>query len=306
VQALSRGLAARGHSVDIIHCVDSYRALAAAVPSAPELEPAGITRHALRSPFGILSPMATQQTGQPLLKSAQILRILASKSFDVILFHNVSLVGGPGVLGLGRAIKLYTLHEHWLLCPMHTLFRDQSEVCTGKRCVSCSLRYKRPPQWWRYTGLMDRNLAHVDRFLAPTEFTREIHVKSGLPMRDVRLLESFYQPGEQQEEGVPAQKFFLFAGRLEKLRGVSDLIEAIRPYRDAGLVIAGEGAELARLQDMARGCDHIRFLGRIGQERQTEPGLREELGAAGRKTWRERWTLDAHLSEYMDMIGELR
>ena len=35
VQALSRGLAARGHSVDIIHCVDSYQSLAASAPCDP-------------------------------------------------------------------------------------------------------------------------------------------------------------------------------------------------------------------------------------------------------------------------------
>ncbi len=377
VQALSRGLAGRGHSVDVVHCVDSYESLAASAPGDREIEPAGVTVHPLRSSFGILSPLATQQTGRPLLKSAQILRILNSKRFDVIHFHNVSLVGGPGLLRLGKAIKLYTLHEHWLLCPMHTLFRDQVELCTGKRCISCSLRYKRPPQWWRYTGLLNRSLQEVDLFLAPTEFTREIHRKSGLPMRDIRVLENFHQPCEQpyeqREEEMPTRKFFLFVGRLEKLKGVSDLIEAIRPNREAGLVIAGDGAELEPLRAMAGGCDHIRFVGRIGQDRlarlyreaiavvipslayevfalvmleafaqgtpviarnrgslaeivhrsqggilfddveglrraltlmRTSPGLREKLGAAGRRTWRERWTLDAHLSKYMGMIGE--
>lgn len=46
------------------------------------------------APFGILSPLATQQTGFPLFKAASIRKIL-KKPFDVIHYHNISLVGGP-------------------------------------------------------------------------------------------------------------------------------------------------------------------------------------------------------------------
>src|SRR6202043_2357264 len=52
VEALSRGLAEQGHEVDVIHCLDSYRALARATPreaaagglaqAAPAAPPAGV------------------------------------------------------------------------------------------------------------------------------------------------------------------------------------------------------------------------------------------------------------------------
>jgi glycosyltransferase involved in cell wall biosynthesis len=268
VQALSRALAARGHAVDVIHCVDSYRALAPPghSQSTPDTEVDGVTVHALRSPFGILSPLATQQSGHPTFKSAEIRRILASAPFDVIHFHNVSLIGGPGVLGYGDAVKLYTIHEHWLLCPMHTLFRNNRELCTEKHCLSCSLHYKRPPQLWRYGGLLARAVTKVDAFLAPTEFTRQIHVGSGLPMR-IRVLGNFHEPVEETGGPAPARPYFLYAGRLEKLKNVDGLIEVFRTYRDADLVIAGDGAEAQRLRALAGGCDHIRFLGQIERSR---------------------------------------
>jgi len=267
VRSLSRALAARGHQVDVIHCLDSYRALMPGhVESAAAREPDGVTVHGLRSPFGILSPLATQQCGRPVFKSAEINRILGSACFDVIHFHNISLIGGPGVLQYGDALKLYTIHEHWLLCPMHTLFRDNRELCTRKTCFSCALHYQRPPQLWRYGSLLAESVTHLDAFLAPTEFTRQIHLASGLPMR-IRVLGNFHDQLEKLSVPIPPRPFFLYAGRLEKLKGVEDLIELFRTYPDADLWIAGEGADGPRLRALAQGSDHIRFLGQIEQSR---------------------------------------
>ena len=276
VEALSRGLAEQGHEVDVIHCLDSYRALAPRAPAGRAVPAAGVHVHRLRSPFGILSPLATQQTGRPWLKAAQLRRLLDAKPFDVIHFHNVSLIGGPAVLGYGSALKLYTIHEHWLLCPMHTLFRDNREPCTEKRCFSCSLRYARPPQLWRYGRLMARSVEHVDLFLAPTEFTRAIHLASGLPLR-IAVLESFHQPdphpdpaaAERSAALVPAppRPYFLYAGRLERIKGVAALIAAFRAHRAADLLIAGVGSEAGALAAMAAGCDNIRFLGNVSRDR---------------------------------------
>ena len=42
------------------------------------------------------------------------------------------------VVELGDGIKLYTAHEHWLVCPMHVLWRHGRELCTGRQCLRCS------------------------------------------------------------------------------------------------------------------------------------------------------------------------
>ena len=85
-----------------------------------------VRRHELRSGLGWLSPLLTQQTGHPLLKGAKIRRLLRDHDYDVIHYHNTSLLG-PAVLAMDtpakRAVKLYTTHEHWLVCPMHVLWK---------------------------------------------------------------------------------------------------------------------------------------------------------------------------------------
>ena len=74
-------------------------------------------------------------------------RIMGNGNFDVIHFHNVSLIGGPGLLKYGHGIKLYTMHEYWLVCPTHVLFKFNRAACTQTHCFFCGLTYKRPPQW---------------------------------------------------------------------------------------------------------------------------------------------------------------
>ena len=63
------------------------------------------------------------QSGRPGLYGRRIRQIFRENEYDVIHFHNISLAGGPGVLSHGNGIKLYSAHEHWLVCPTHVLWR---------------------------------------------------------------------------------------------------------------------------------------------------------------------------------------
>src|ERR1044071_8433703 len=87
-----------------------------AEPPVTFVEHPNVVRHELRSPFRILSPLLTQQTGRPLLKAKSIGEVLRARAYDVIHFHNISLLG-PTILSMlpprGQAVKMYTSHEHW-------------------------------------------------------------------------------------------------------------------------------------------------------------------------------------------------
>src|SRR5712692_26815 len=76
VHRLSNELARDGHRVDVIHCRDAYRLMAGKEPACGYDDHPNVTVHGLKSPFGFLSPLATQQTGLPLFKSKAIRRIL--------------------------------------------------------------------------------------------------------------------------------------------------------------------------------------------------------------------------------------
>ncbi len=76
VHALANELGRRGHHIDVIHCRDAYRSLAGRDPAKSYADHANVRVHGLSSSYGFLSPLATQQTGFPLFKSARIRQIL--------------------------------------------------------------------------------------------------------------------------------------------------------------------------------------------------------------------------------------
>jgi glycosyltransferase involved in cell wall biosynthesis len=274
VHRLSNELARRGHQVDVIHCIDAYRLLARQEPAKTYDDHPHVTVHGLKSRFGFLSPLATQQMGFPFFKSARIQQIL-DKGFDVIHYHNISLVGGPKILEYGQSIKLYTMHEYWLVCPTHVLFWFNRTACVRPHCFACSLIYQRPPQWWRYLGLLEAAIKHVDAFIAPSRFSKDTHHQMGLnvPIMHLPNFVPATEADSPRSEGImgeePEGPYFLFVGRLEKLKGLQTLIPVFRHYRKAQLLIAGTGSYESRLRQLAEGSVNIRFLGyRSGRQLQ--------------------------------------
>jgi glycosyltransferase involved in cell wall biosynthesis len=269
VQQLSNELAKRGHQVEVVHCRDAYNLLAGRTPSPAYHDHPNVTVHALKSPLGFFSPLATHQTGRPILKSSSIKKIL-EKPFDVIHYHNISLVGGPKILHYGQAVKLYTLHEYWLICPTHMLFKFNHEACTHRQCLSCTLAHGRPPQLWRYTDMIAQAVKQVDLFIAPSEFTRNKHFEMGLKIPIVEL--PYFTSRWERHDSPPRQSivetpYFLFVGRLEKIKGLQQLLPVFRRYQKAELWVIGTGGYESVLRRMAAGSTNIKFLGQQSGER---------------------------------------
>jgi len=266
VRRLVHALARRGHRVDVIHDIDAYRMLSDGAEREPLDEPEGVRVHGLRSPLGSLSCLATQQLGRPLVHGSRIRSILR-EGFDVIHFHNISLVGGPGILSYGTGIKLYTAHEHWLVCPTHVLWRHNREVCTGRECLRCVMRYRRPPQLWRSTSLLERQSEHVDAFLTFSEFSAKKHAEFGFD-RPLAVVPPFLPEVEAGIAAVaspatPAHvpRYFLFVGRLEMIKGLQDVIPLFAGDGATEIWVAGSGSYEPQLRQLAGAGRRVRFLG---------------------------------------------
>jgi glycosyltransferase involved in cell wall biosynthesis len=258
-------------------------------------EPAGtyddhpnVTVHGLKSSFGFLSPLATQQSGLPLFKAPAIRRVL-EKGFDVIHFHNISLLG-PKVMEYGKAVKLYTMHEYWLVCPTHTLIRFDRAPCVRPYCFACTLIHKRPPQWWRYSGMLKSAAKHIDAFIAPSRFIEDKHREMGFHAPMVHL--PYFVPAtndnlsasEPPKNGTSGKPYFLFVGRLEKLKGVQTLIPVFRNYPKARLLIAGTGDYETELRRLAAGNENIEFVG-YRSEQQLNPLYRQAVAVIVPSIW---------------------
>lgn len=282
VRQLAQALALRGHQVRVVYCYDAYRMAGGQVPPDPSpdasLGAGSVSVRQLASRFGRLSALLSQQTGRPGLKQAALAAEFA-QDWDVVHFHNMSLIGGPAVLAQSRApVTLVTAHDHWLICASHILWKNNAKACDGRTCLSCQIRSGKPPQLWRIGGrtggqpggLMRRSLAHVDHIFAPSSFTRAALLDQGIT-RPVTVLPNFApaflevmvpRPAPQTALQRPG---FLYVGRVTKSKGIDRLaaLFADRPQYD--LRIIGDGDLLAPMQARFAAQPNVIFLGRQAQ-----------------------------------------
>jgi glycosyltransferase involved in cell wall biosynthesis len=271
IYRLAHALGEAGHDVDIIHCIDSYHLLHPAEPEIKFADHPNVTTHGLRSGNDWLSPLLTQQTGRPYLKQKRIRAVLNNKRYDVVHYHNISLLG-PEILAMesdhGPTIKMYTTHEHWLICPTHVLWKFNNRPCEKPECLRCTILAKRPPQIWRYTGLLERASRHIDQFVSPSRFTANMHAERGFPQPVAhlpyfieRVDQEWSNPGPRPQE----KPYFLFVGRLEVIKGLQNLIELWKKVDHFELLIAGAGSYENQLRAQATSNPRIKFLGSLPQ-----------------------------------------
>lgn len=270
VRRFAHALARQGCDVRVLHDAETYKAIAPKPLGAltPLDEPPGVAVTRLESPLGAASTLITHQTGRP-IAHRRALKEFFSDEFDVTHFHNVSAIGGPGILSMGSGVRLYTAHEHWLVCPTHILWRHNREVCDRRECLKCQTIYRRPPQLWRYSGLLKRQAAHIDAFIALSRSSAENHRRFGFAP-EMRVLPSFLP----NAPNLPAPKpradgerpYALFVGRLEKLKGLQDIIPAFKARAELDLIIIGDGEFRSELSRIAGEAPNIKFLGKLAPE----------------------------------------
>ena len=244
--------------------------------------------------LGLLSPLLTHQLGRPVVHRRAIERLLGS-DVDVVHFHNVSLVGGPGVLAYGDALKLYTAHEHWLVCPTHVLWRHDREPCAGRQCLRCLAHYRRPPQLWRWSGLLERSARHVDAFCSPSRFSIDKHREFGFD-RPMTLLPPFLPeessgsdargalaPATATEPRRPDDRppMFLFVGRLERIKGLDDVIPVFAGADGSGGALDRRRWHARARAAAARRRRTARALPRQDRARARAPTAARRAGAGG-------------------------
>ena len=210
--------------------------------------------------------------------------LLERFSPDIAHAHNVYHQLSPSVL---RALHqagvpvVVSLHDYKLVCPAYTLYANDAicERCSGgrfyntviQRCVKGSLAKSAlcaiEGYAHRATGAYERN---VKLYIAPSRFLAAKVVELGLDPRRI-----VHVPNSVETAGIAVAEtdggHVLFAGRLERVKGVRTLLEAFRglAHRGASLRIAGDGEDRAWLEAFCarHGLDSVRFLGHLSHDR---------------------------------------
>jgi glycosyltransferase involved in cell wall biosynthesis len=170
---------------------------------------------------------------------------------------------------------VYHLNDFKVLCASYNL------VLRGEACEACkggefwhALQKKCYPGLGARMTLVAEAYVHkwigtyktcVDCFLAPSQFVRDKFVEHGWDAAKFEVLPHFQavkQVAEPSAEDAP----MLYFGRLSAEKGVDDLLGAMQRLPHLRLVIAGDGPERARLQELAArmGLSNVEFAGHMG------------------------------------------
>lgn len=151
-----------------------------------------------------------------------------------------------------------TLHEYKLLCPVATMVR------AGRFCDECASGSPWPAARHRCNrGQIGRSLVtaleaaiarrlgawhHVHHFIAVSDFVRSTMIRYGMPPDRITTVHNFvdtdsWTPGEGPGE------YFLYLGRLESIKGVMTMLQAMSLVPSARLIVAGAGAALGAMKE---------------------------------------------------------
>ena len=229
-------------------------------------------------PFTAIYSFKTVREVKKLIKEYQI---------DIVHVHNTLTMVSPSVFYAAVSCHVpivQTLHNFRMLCPAGSFFRD-NVIC--EECVQGGLKCAVKHKCYRNSKLQSFVSAAVLKvhrvlgtyrkvnFICLTEFNRNKLLALG-DIVDAKKI--FIKPNFTFAEGiepsnVPEQEeYYLFAGRVEALKGVDIAIKAFEQISDRKLYIAGTGPMMDEMQAYVKehNIQNVKFLGYLQKEDMTE------------------------------------
>jgi glycosyltransferase involved in cell wall biosynthesis len=176
---------------------------------------------------------------------------------------------------------IWTLHEYKLICPEGSFVSNGAvcEKCYNGKFYNCALNKCKKQSFlgsslasldaYFYNSL--KIYKKVDAFLCPSEFLMNKFRQFGFQADklkltnycyDIESLDNSVKEEVQNTTTVEDERYILYVGRIEKLKGVLTLIQAIAgtPVK---LKIAGTGAALEEFKryTFEKNIDNVEFLG---------------------------------------------
>ena len=281
VERLCQALLRSGHEVHVAYCPGAYESIRGDTSQREYTPPGDLVLHPLNDAGmkGIMDALWSHQTGRPGRFYARLEALLRQSSFDVVHFHNISLMGGGKLLQLAckksGAHTILTMHDYWWICPQSLLWKFGRMACDAPECAMCNIRRRVPPQFWRQKGCCDEALSELDIVLFSSQSACQIYRNNGFEHSGTRILPGII-PEEWHENTVSAtstkenmggrRPYLAAAGRLVSEKGFQTLLPLMRNFPDMDLVIAGDGPLRSELTMISRELKNVRFLGLISSE----------------------------------------
>ncbi|MFW0874775.1 glycosyltransferase family 4 protein [Rhodococcoides corynebacterioides] len=195
---------------------------------------------------------------------------------DVIHYHSIYHQLSPSVLAVSETPSVMTLHDFKLVAPCYSLTRDGAycEKCVTGSVIN-AVRYK----CVKNSGLASavcgletrafqgRYRNTIDRFIVPSAFSRDRHVRGGLDPASIAVVPWGVPPAAERSTSVwKGSRYWIYSGRLHPSKGVLELLDVWSRLRDREgiqLLVAGDGELADQISGAAHADGSIGVLGRV-------------------------------------------
>lgn len=226
----------------------------------------------------------------------EVKRLIKENQIDIVHVHNTLTMVSPSVFYAAFQCNVpvvQTLHNFRMLCPAGSFFRNNviCEECVGGG-LTCAIKHK----CYRNSTLqtivsamilkIHRILGTYRRvnFICLTDFNKNKLLQSldtGTESKRKCVVDAsrvYIKPNFTFAEGITpsdsqdTEEYFLFAGRVEALKGVDIAIKAFEKIPDKLLYIAGTGPMMDEMQAYVKEhqIENVKFLGYLQKEEMTE------------------------------------
>lgn len=224
--------------------------------------------------------------------SREVRRMIRENHIDIVHVHNTLTMVSPSVFYAAFRCGVpvvQTLHNFRMLCPAGSFFRDNviCEECVehGMRCAIRHRCYRgSKPQTIVSAAILQihRMLGTYQRvnFICLTEFNRDKLLSSfGGKKQIVDPNRVYIKPNFTFAEGVipsgqpdGGEEYFLFAGRVEALKGIDIAVRAFKQLPEETLYVAGDGPMMGEMQAYVKehAIQNVKFLGYLQKEEMAE------------------------------------
>lgn len=220
----------------------------------------------------------------------EIKSIIKKEKIDIVHVHNTLNLISPSVYYAAKSCRVpvvQTIHNFRMLCPAATFYRD-GKIC--EECVEKGLRCAVKHKCYRDSRLQTLACVITTKihrmtgiykklsYICLAEFNKEKLLQLNCSERKeiIQPKNVFVKPNltfRQLEKAQSSEgNYYLFAGRVEKIKGIDLLLDAFEKLPNENLLIAGTGTQLEYYKELAmkRGLTGVVFLGFLGKEQLLE------------------------------------
>lgn len=235
-----------------------------------ELKSMGLLRKVFLSLTTIYNPKTARD----------VKRIIKKEAIDIVHVHNTLNLISPAVYYAAKKMKVpvvQTVHNFRLLCPGATFYRDgnicEDCVTKGLKCAikhSCYRGSKMQTLICVIGTLIHRRTGIYGKinYICLTEFNK----KKLLNLKQIKEDRVFVKPNfvEAPKKQYEKNDSYVFVGRIEEIKGITDLLEAWKKLgSDAPhLIVCGTGPLLEECKKYVddNNIRSIDFLGFVSHE----------------------------------------